>query len=270
MRYLALAAFSAVLLIAAPGCGSPDDLSDEGNPLSPNSPNYEPPTVAIVDGPADGATVDLANVPFTWSGNQGVDQYRYSVDGAEPGEWEASKSVTLRLLDEGEHTFEVEGRRLNTNDPAPIARRTFTVDAVKGPTLMFRPRRSIVGRGETFQVEVIAEEVSDVMLVRAVIRFDDALIDVVDIAEGDFLSETDGRALFLEGAESAGMIDLNIAVAEGDAQGLTGTGTIATLSLKLKADQETEIEFLSSSKFRNPDGDDVDIRQRVPAVIEVR
>jgi hypothetical protein len=269
MRHLAVAALSAALCFAAPGCGSPDDLSDEDNPLNPNSPNYEAPIVEILDGPAEGAVVAEHAVSLTWSGNLRVDEFRYTLDGGDPSDWAPNRSVTLRLLDEGEHTLEVEGRREEAV-VAPAVARTFTVDAVRGPALMLKPRRVLAGAGDTFQVEVIAEEVSDVMLVRAVIRFDEALIDVVGIAKGDFLSETDGRPVFLEGAESPGMIDLNIAVAEGEPQGLEGTGTIATLSLKLKAGQETEVEFLSSSKFRRPDGADVDIRQRVPAVIEVR
>jgi hypothetical protein len=258
----------AVSLIALSACELPDDPSADGNPLDPDSPGYEKPIVEIVEGPEEGSSIESADVPFTWSGNLGVDEYRYWVDSDRPTEWNewgSGKSVTLRQLDEGEHVFHVEGRRSGTGETSPSEdRRTFTVDAVPGPSLMFRPRRAVVEPGKAFTVEVVAEEVTDLMFVRAVIRFDPAMLEVDASRFDEFLGD---EHVFLERLEE-GLIDLNMAATDGAPRGLTGT--IAILRCRLRGNTEATMEFLPSSKMRDPDGNDIDIKQRVPAVIVVR
>ena len=154
----------ATAFLAMVACQSPD-APDLGNPLDPSDPNYTPPSTAIATGPEDAATVTEADVTFTWRGSDRVSEYRYQWDDGEWSDWGAATSATLELLDEGEHAFGVAGRYpTGAEQPLPTTR-AFVVDAVKGPALMFRPRKVTATVGDTFTVDLMAEEVDDLMLV---------------------------------------------------------------------------------------------------------
>ena len=70
---------------------------------------------------------------------------------------------------------------------------TFTVDTIPGPSLRLTPQRIDVETGDEFHLELIAEEVIDLMGVKAVFQFDPDKLSILDIQEGGFLSSSRGR-----------------------------------------------------------------------------
>ena len=70
---------------------------------------------------------------------------------------------------------------------------TKTVDAVTGPALRFRPRKVISAPGDTFSVDLIAEEVADLMLAHVTIEYDDG-------------APTNNNPLGVKGAGEAGCV----------------------------------------------------------------
>ena len=86
------------------------------------------PTIAILEGPANGSTIDYDDVTFTWAGSDtdgSVVGYEIKLDGA--GQSTGLTSETFHDLSEASHTFEV---RAIDDDSAysPWVSRTFTVD----------------------------------------------------------------------------------------------------------------------------------------------
>ena len=78
-------------------------------------------------------------------------------------DWNESSSATLSYLDEGDHQLSVQSRYLN-GDTSNVVSVSFIVDAVAGPSLMFYPRRHFAQVGETVTFQVMAEEVTNLMM----------------------------------------------------------------------------------------------------------
>ena len=244
-----------VALFLAVGCQSPD-APDFDNALDPTDPNYIPPSAVITAGPSDGETVTDADVSFTWTGVERVTEYRHRLDEADWTDWSSMTSVEFKLLDEGDHGFEVMSRYPTGDEQTVPTARTLTVDAVKGPALMFRPRRVVVAPGETFSVEVIAEEVEDLMGARVRITYDATALRLQDIEEGGLLSGNGGTVVFLDVQED-GALTIDTAVAEGTPAGTTGTGAIATLTFVAQREGEAALSYADDSALRTSSNQDI-------------
>ena len=266
MRNSIIVGAAAALLVVF-ACQSPD-APDLGNPLDPSDPDYTPPSTAIVTGPDDAATVTDADVTFTWRGSDRVSEYRYRWDEGEWSDWAAGTSATLELLDEGEHAFAVVGRYPTGAEQALPTARTFVVDAVKGPALMFRPRKVVVATGDTFTVDLMAEEVGDLMLAHVVIDFDGDALVLDSVKQGGFLAEAGGSVVFLDDA-TPGRVLVDAGVAEGDPAGVSGTGVLATLAFRAAVATTSALEIPSGAAFRDPSNGPTPIAETAPGMVVV-
>ena len=96
--------------------------------------------------------------------------------------------------------------------------------------------------GDTFEFDVRAENVSDLAAWQFDIAFDPAILEAVDVSEGDFL-KTDGGSTFFQSGRidnAAGKITGLIAgrIADG---GVSGSGSVLQVRFKAKAEGETEL-----------------------------
>ena len=94
--------------------------------------------------------------------------------------------------------------------------------------------------GDTFEFDVRAENVSDLAGWQFDIAFDPAILEAIDVSEGDFL-KTDGGATFFQSGRidnAAGKITGLIAgrIADG---GVSGSGSVLQVRFKAKAEGET-------------------------------
>lgn len=261
---LAVAALTGV----TPGCQGPEAPVFEDPPWWPG-PGYVPPSTTITSGPNDGEIIERADVTATWVGSDSVTEYRYRMDGVDWSQWQSNTSADYPLLDEGEHVFQVMGRYPTEGEQPQPTTRTFTVDAVKGPALMFRPRRVVVEPGDTFSVDVVAEEVEDLMGARVAIAYDATALRLQEIEEGEFLAKNGGSVVFLD-EQGGGSLTFDTAVAEGTPAGVTGTGAVATLTFRAQREGEMTLTYVDESVLRDSTNQDIPLSDRVDGVVVVR
>ena len=110
---------------------------------------------------------------------------------------------------------------------------------------------STIHRNETFTLDIHARNISNLMGWQFDIVFDPAVLEAVDVSEGDFLKT--GAATFFQGGSidnSAGKIT-GLTAARLSTQGVTGTGTLVNVSLRQKRveNQRSYCVTFSSSRL---------------------
>ena len=95
---------------------------------------------------------------------------------------------------------------------------------------------------DTFTLDLNAEEVADLAGWQFDIAFDPAVLEVVEVNEGDFLKEVGGTTFFQGGTidNTTGKIT-GLSTARISESGVSGTGTLLSITFKAKADGETQI-----------------------------
>ncbi|HKJ69568.1 MAG TPA: cohesin domain-containing protein [bacterium] len=259
----------------------PEPLPDEpefDNRLIPGDSSFVPPTVEIVSGPAENASVNSHTVTFQFRGNEVAEDFAYRLDDANWSSWTTQTSITLSYLNEGWHLFEVKARNLAgvEHDSLSVGR-DFEIDDIRGPALWLYPRRQVVGSGSTFTLTLMAEELTDVMGIYAPVTFNSDYVRLEEYtimsSSGDFLRKNGGSVLALvDTLDINGSFGFNLAVVEGDPPGVDGTGGLVRLTFRAVGTQNTSIQASDDSRFMNsafnstfPSGD-----QLVPALVEVR
>lgn len=124
--------------------------NDGGDKKTPSKPRVEFLSLK------DGQVIATRAVNVTWKGAGGATAYRYTLDGTESA-WIDTTAVILYDLDEMAHDFSIVARR-DTIIGEPVVR-SFVVDAIRGPGLLFTPR-AITG---VSYVTVAIEDVDSLM-----------------------------------------------------------------------------------------------------------
>lgn len=255
---------------------APDPLIDEEeqdtNPLDPTTDEYFPPeTYILSDFSAEGDTVRSEYVTLRWGGNEEVTEYSYRFNSPQWSAWSSVTSKTFYYLDEINYTFEVKGRYPTGDFDSTQAVLNFTVDAVKGPALMIRPRRKITSIDSVFTVDIMAEEVSDLMGARVILWFDPQMLRIEGAEYGEFWERNGGNVLlFKQWDNEAGMVDLNILVVEGNPPGVDGTGVIFRLTIKPIDLGSSNLTFDPSSLYRDHENRSMEIREMTVGLVEVQ
>ena len=108
--------------------------------------------------------------------------------------------------------------------------------------------------GDTFTFDVRGENVSDLAGWQFEIAFDPAVLEAINVSEGDFL-KTDGGSTFFQSGRidnAAGKITGLIAgrISEG---GVSGSGSVLQVRFKAKSEGETELACVTSSSAQTPE-----------------
>ena len=96
--------------------------------------------------------------------------------------------------------------------------------------------------GDTFTLDISAENVFDLAGWQFDIAFDPAVLEAIDVSEGNFL-KTDGGNTFFQGGSidnAAGKIG-GLSAIRLSTQGVTGTGTVLQVTFKAQSAGETEL-----------------------------
>ena len=129
----------------------------------------------------------------------------------------------------------------------------YTVSMGVGYTFSQTP----IHTGDTFTLNIRAENVTDLAGWQFDIAFDPAILEAINMSEGDFL-KTDGGTTFFQGGSidnAAGKIT-GLSAARLSTQGVTGTGTLIQVRFKAKSAGETELE-LQRFQFGSTTGDSI-------------
>ena len=111
--------------------------------------------------------------------------------------------------------------------------------------------------GDTFTLNVRAENVSDMAGWQFDIAFDPAALEAISVSEGDFLKTDGGSTFFQSGSidNAAGKIT-GLSAARLSTQGVSGTGVLLQVRFKAKAAGETEL-VLQKFQFGSVTGDSI-------------
>ena len=260
-------------LLVAAACSTTPTEPGFDNPIIPDDPNYVPPLTTIVSGPAEGDVVDAHTVTFVWSGNQSGMSFQYRLAGGAWPDWAGDTTATFALLDEGAYTFEVIGRYASGIEEESAHSRSYTIDDIQGPALWLTPRFQSVTQGGSVTVELMLEDVSNVLAVKAALTFNPAQLQVtaLEIYEDSrsLLKSTGGTVIpFSAYDNSAGTITIEVATATGSPAGVSGTGAIAAITLTVS--QAGEITWSDASELRDASNAAITILETAAAVVGVQ
>ena len=125
--------------------------------------------------------------------------------------------------------------------------------------------------GDTFTLDVRAENVFDLSGWQFNIAFDPAILEAINVSEGGFL-KSDGGTTFFQGGtidNAAGRI-VGLSVARLSTQGVDGTGSLLQIRFKAKSAGETELA-LDKLQFGSVTGDGIPAGpQEIRIVVEER
>jgi len=239
------------------------------NPQDPDNPDYEPPTVAIIAGPADGETVETATVEFEWEGNDLTSFYRYKFTDNSWTDWTTETLVVFDYLDEGPYYFQVQSS-YSTGDTSSIISTSFTVDAVQGPALMFYPRRQYASIGDTITFQILAEEVDSLAGAEFSINYYYTAAKITSIDQGSIFVGPGESIFHSEYDNTEGILSVITAQLGGQVSHISGTGVLATIKLRvLLQNGILQFTFDGSEILRDPDNVDIQINQTVNGQVNV-
>ena len=114
--------------------------------------------------------------------------------------------------------------------------------SVANPGVGYAISETPIHINDTFILDIRAENVSDLAGWQFDLAFDRAILEVVDVSEGDFLNTSGGSTFFQSGRidNAAGkIIGLKTALLSDD--GVSGSGTILQVQFKAKSEGETSL-----------------------------
>jgi hypothetical protein len=202
-----------------------------------------PPFVELTEGPSEGEVLSNDKVIFAWRGNGSDYKFKYrmlSLDSDNfPTVYQDSTSysnaseVTFSNLDEGNFRFELYAKSNNVEPSSPLVR-DFTVDAIKGPSLMFYKTKTVIDFDSTNSVGIWMEDVNGLTGFSLVIAFDKNKVNLVGATKGAFViqkrfeqiivPDLNDTTLILKNINATGKIEITSAF-------LTGLGTLPDKSI---------------------------------------
>ena len=117
-----------------------------------------------------------------------------------------------------------------------------TVYTVINPGIAFAFSETPIHLGDTFTFDIRAEDVFDLAGWQFDIAFDPAILEAIDVSEGDFL-ETDGGTTFFQSGRidnAAGKIT-GLSAARLTDGGVSGSGSLLQVRFKAKSEGESEL-----------------------------
>ena len=252
-----------VILLCAFNCEDTVPIRD--NPLDDEGGDYIPPTISLLD-IVDGDILYSESIEFTWEGNELVTDFRYKLDSFDWTDWNESNTATLSYMDEGDHQLSVQSRYLN-GDTSDVASVSFIVDAVGGPALMFYPRRHIAQAGETVTFQIMAEEVTNLMMSEIHLEYDPSMLEVMSISQGSFFQNGQNSIFLHEINAEAGAVQINTTLLDGDTPSVSGTGDLAEIQVKLLQSGSATVSFNGSDAFIDPDNNDITILEKINGLV---
>ena len=128
---------------------------------------------------------------------------------------------------------------------------------VANPGVGYTFSQTPIHTGDTFTLDILAENVFDLAGWQFDITFDPVILEAIDVSEGDFL-KTDGGTTFFHGGSIdnvAGEIT-GLSAARLSAPGVNGTGTLLQVTFKAKSAGETKLA-LQNFQFGSVTGDSI-------------
>lgn len=274
--------YVSIVVVLLGGCDLADTPSApvRNNPTDPSSPTFQSPKATVSKGITVGEVLANHSVTIEWTGNLSDDQMLYSFR-MDSGNWSlfnAGRSASYELLDEGEHVFAIKARYPNLVEQPAATLVPFSVDAVKGPAVQFIPRRTAVIKNNFFDVEIGFEEVTEIAGAKLIVQYDKSKFSLETLPEiykdsknillkngGSLIDITDNNA-------AAGTVIFNLAVIGGTPSSVSGSGKLAKLRFRALANAGTrqQITVATESLLRKSDNTVIPIHTIVNAIVDIQ
>lgn len=250
------------LLVACDAMNPVENVTFE-NPIDPGADPgiFVVPDTRITGGPGNDDTVYSNEVTFTWDANEDERAMLFQVRITGVGwpdtwsDWDGERSLFLGNLDETDYTFEVRsGLDPGSGDPKhqddTPASVSFNVDAMQGPALRMTPTYQVQDINNTFSVDIVAEDISDLTMAQIRIIFNSNLLQYDNYTYGSFLSSNGGDPLGWPNPEvdqNAGFVEISFGItkliAGASSPGVSGTGVILTVHFRAINSGAANIDF---------------------------
>jgi hypothetical protein len=134
-----------------------------------------------------------------------------------------------------------------------------------------------VENNNSFTIEIMAEEVSDIMGILINIVFDENILEVSSIEQGNFfVADNPGGITFITNSVTEvnenGRIEINSSRLGGEPTGMSGTGIIGEIKFVVKSmTSATEILFDTGEacQMRDANNDNIFINDRIGTRVEL-
>ena len=261
------------------GCEELPSESVVDNPLDPDNPNYEAPLATIDSGGGDGDILLTNSVSFIWSGKNELSQFAYKLEDFDSdwSDWSSNLEVAYNYLDEGDYIFNVKEKYSTGDEQETPTAISFTVNAIAGPAFVMKRQLVEINNNNAFAVDVIAEEVDNLLAALIKIEFDTDKLDVLSIdtaGTSNWSANTDGItfvATSVTDANTNGWMEINTTRLGGEPVGMTGTGTVATITFTARNTGVTNITFSAGNtcQMRDSNNTNLDINELVLVRVEI-
>ena len=237
------------------------------NELDPENPSYVEPQTIIKPVSQDNFVKN--SFVIEWEGIIANMEFSYKRDQQKWSNWTIQTYTTLNYLDEGPHTFFVKGRYLSGYQEAIPDSISFTTNAVTGPALRVAPLYKETVNGDLFNVDLMAEDLSNVAGAEVLLLFDATVLAYQRVESGEFFARAQGDVLELSKLKSANLVQINIGAYNGTYRSASGSGVIARVYFKsIKAGQSTLI-IQQGSTLRDKDNKTLTLNSLVNGIVVV-
>jgi general secretion pathway protein D len=212
---------------------APTSPAAPANPVAPGRPSADNrPTVGVVPGQSAMAAAPAALAQLSASANANGQQA--TAMAANPPTTIATSPPTIMAA---------VPPTSNIPKPPPASVPAVSAPAAAGSVnLMFSPPGSPVAAGSTFQVPVVLTGGKDIASVPMLIEYDSAMLSLVNVTSGDFLSRDNQAVALVHRDDGVGNITINAARPPGVA-GVNGAGVVCVLSFQAKAAGESTLSM---------------------------
>jgi hypothetical protein len=207
---------------------------------------------------------DGSVVTFSWTTNAVVarSEYRFDQDGFQSVG--TGGSVQSYNLDEGVHTFTLKSYHFNEFVYVDTSI-TFTVDAVKGPALMFKPRFRRISAATDFIDSIKVEEVAGALGASFVVKYDPRMIQISEV-KSPFEPE-----LLLLYNQRSGELLIDFVCTGSLSHGLNGSTAVVTITCRgLGSAGQTTFLAFDKVIFRDLNNAGIAVRETPNAKVEFR
>ena len=268
-------------LLVFSGCEK-KELDTGINPYDPDNPGYEAPSFVFTSAPQDGETIQTDSAVFIWQGNQPdiLYSYRYKEERAavwpEWSPWFKDTRLTLSYLDELTYQFELKAKYPGVGAAeGEVVARTFTINAVAGPSILYYPKKQTVNANQTFTITIMAEEVADLTMADFIIVFSKDLLHLTgQIAKGTLVDNAEDMLLLTKPdtyseANANGQLNVSVGLLN-QAKGYSGTAEICTVTFKALKKGSAILSISGNPSYRDYNNQDIAISVKGQAWVEIK
>jgi len=168
---------------------------------------------------------------------------RSSNIGVVPGQSaeSAASAALAQMRSAADTTSTIASAESHPPTPAPPA-----APAASGPAqsvrLVLAGPPAPVASGSTVQVPVVLSGGTDIFAVPIKVHYDPAMLTLVGVSQGDFLTRDGKAAALVHREDGSGEITINASRSPGS-PGVSGSGSVCTLSFQTRAPGQTTVEI---------------------------